>query len=124
MSIEIVSYGKLFGKAMDDVTKKIGGRGNCTFCGLFRRRALEEGARKLKVDCVVTGHNADNTAETVILKFFREDISRLKKCTLSETKEHINDTDTEECLTLSRCKPFNFTHRKEIVFNAYFKKSP
>lgn len=89
---------------------------------MFRRQALEEGARELKDDCIVTGHNADDIAETASLNFFGGDISRLKRCTLSNTKEHINVTNTEECLSLSRCEPFKFTYQKENVFYAHFKK--
>jgi tRNA(Ile)-lysidine synthase TilS/MesJ len=38
-----------------------------TFCGVFRRQALDRGAAMLKVDHIVTGHNADDIAETVIM---------------------------------------------------------
>ncbi len=38
-----------------------------TFCGVFRRQALDRGAFMLKVDKIVTGHNADDIAETVLL---------------------------------------------------------
>ena len=38
-----------------------------TFCGVFRRQALDRGAMVLKVNKVATGHNADDVAETVIM---------------------------------------------------------
>lgn len=38
-----------------------------TFCGVFRRQALDRGAVMLKVDKIVTGHNADDIAETVLM---------------------------------------------------------
>lgn len=44
---------------------KVGRKSNCTFCGVFRRQALDRGAMKLGADMVVTGHNADDIAETV-----------------------------------------------------------
>jgi len=124
MQLEIVSYSEMFGMTMDDVVKKIGRRGNCTYCGVFRRQALEEAGRRLKVNCIVTGHNADDMAETVLLNFFRGDISRLRRCTLSKTREHVAGGDTGEYLSLSRCKPFKYTYQREIVFYAYFKKLP
>lgn len=124
MKLEIISYKDLFGITMDEVVEKIGKRGNCTYCGVFRRQALEEAARKMEVDCIVTGHNADDMAETVLLNFFRGDISRLKRCTLGKTKEHISDLESNKCLSLARCKPFKYTYQKEIVFYAYFKKLP
>jgi tRNA(Ile)-lysidine synthase TilS/MesJ len=38
-----------------------------TYCGVFRRQALDRGAASLKVDHIVTGHNADDIAETVLM---------------------------------------------------------
>ncbi|CAG8750860.1 12873_t:CDS:1, partial [Acaulospora colombiana] len=38
-----------------------------TFCGVFRRQALDRGAVMLGVDHIVTGHNADDIAETVLM---------------------------------------------------------
>ena len=50
---------------MDRVVSTIGKKNNCTFCGVFRRQALDRGATTLGVDHIVTGHNADDIAETV-----------------------------------------------------------
>lgn len=123
LKLEIVSYKDIFGLTMDEVVEKIGRKSNCTYCGVFRRQSLEEAAKRLNVDCIVTGHNADDMAETVLLNFFRGDISRLKRCTLSRTKEQIRQNDSRY-LSVSRCKPFKYTYQREIVFYAYFKKLP
>ncbi|XP_041354098.1 cytoplasmic tRNA 2-thiolation protein 1-like [Gigantopelta aegis] len=86
---------------------------NCTFCGVFRRQALDRGAVMLNVDKIVTGHNADDIAETVIMNVLRGDIARLRRCTAITT-----GMDG----ALPRCKPFKYTYEKEIVMYAYFKK--
>jgi hypothetical protein len=39
----------------------------CTFCGVLRRQALDRGAVMLGVDHIVTGHNADDIAEIVLM---------------------------------------------------------
>ncbi len=67
MPLTIVSYGELYGWTMDQVVEQIGKKGNCTYCGVFRRQALDRGAAKLGVKHVVTGHNADDIAETVMM---------------------------------------------------------
>lgn len=52
---------------MDAIVSQVGKKNNCTFCGVFRRQALDRGAAALNVDHIVTGHNADDIAETVLM---------------------------------------------------------
>ena len=40
---------------MDEIVKEIGRKNNCTFCGVFRRQALDRGATLLKADKIATG---------------------------------------------------------------------
>lgn len=68
MGLKIVGYEELYGGwTMDKVVSVVGKKGNCTFCGVFRRQALDRGAVMLGVGHVVTGHNADDVAETVLM---------------------------------------------------------
>ncbi|XP_064615086.1 cytoplasmic tRNA 2-thiolation protein 1-like isoform X2 [Liolophura sinensis] len=113
LPLKIVSYEELYGWSMDAIVKQVGLKNNCTFCGVFRRQALDRGAMLLKVDKIITGHNADDIAETVIMNVLRGDIARLRRCTAITT-----GTDG----ALPRCKPFKYTYEKEIVMYAYFKK--
>ncbi|XP_015574904.1 cytoplasmic tRNA 2-thiolation protein 1 [Ricinus communis] len=113
LPLKIVSYKDLYGWTMDEIVKMIGLKNNCTFCGVFRRQALDRGAALLKVDKVATGHNADDIAETVLLNILRGDIARLSRCT---------SITTGEDGPIPRCKPFKYTYEKEIVMYAYFKR--
>jgi cytoplasmic tRNA 2-thiolation protein 1 len=67
MPLTIVGYDQLYGWTMDQVVEQVGKKGNCTYCGVFRRQALDRGAAMLGVEHVVTGHNADDMAETVLM---------------------------------------------------------
>lgn len=113
LPLKIVSYKDLYGWTMDEIVKIIGLKNNCTFCGVFRRQALDRGAALLKVDKLATGHNADDIAETVLLNILRGDIARLSRCTTITTGEDG---------PIPRCKPFKYTYEKEIVMYAYFKR--
>ena len=101
-----VGYNPCLCKSFDDI--QVGLKNNCTFCGVFRRQALDRGAMQVKyweliqsiinktnnvltkylnvdnlndlvtqqilplqlgVNKIVTGHNADDIAETVISNF-------------------------------------------------------
>lgn len=80
LPLKILSYKELYGWTMDEVVKAIGQSNNCTYCGVLRRQALERGAVQLECSKVVTGHNADDIAETVLMNILRGDINRLGIC--------------------------------------------
>lgn len=111
--LKIVSYKELFGWTMDEIVKLIGLNNNCTFCGVFRRQALYKGAALLKADKVITGHNADDIAETVLMNILRGDYHRLVKSV---------DIVTGGEGDMPRVKPFKYTYEKEIVFYAHYKR--
>lgn len=114
LPLKILSYKELYGWTMDEIVAEIGKKkNNCTFCGVFRRQALDRGAALLGVDCIATGHNADDIAETVLMNILRGDIARLQRCTSVITAG-------ADCIR--RCKPLKYAYEKEIVMYAYFKQ--
>ncbi|KAG6012438.1 nucleotidyltransferase [Claviceps lovelessii] len=114
MPLQIVGYDELYGWTMDQVVETIGKKGNCTYCGVFRRQALDRGAKMLNIRHVVTGHNADDVAETVLMNLLRGDLPRLSRSTSIITGSASSE--------VKRSKPLKYAYEKEIVLYAHHKK--
>ncbi|CCE61657.1 hypothetical protein TPHA_0A05830 [Tetrapisispora phaffii CBS 4417] len=114
LPLEIFSYQELYNWTMDEIVEVAGIRNSCTYCGVFRRQALDRGAAKLGIKHVVTGHNADDMAETVLMNILRGDVARLEKSTAIMT--------TSKGSPIKRSKPFKYSYQKEIVLYAHYKK--
>jgi cytoplasmic tRNA 2-thiolation protein 1 len=114
MSLKIVGYDELYGWTMDQVVATIGKKGNCTYCGVFRRQALDRGAKMLGIKHVVTGHNADDVAETILMNLLRGDLPRLARSTSIVTGDESSE--------VRRSKPLKYAYEKEIVLYAHHKK--
>lgn len=99
--LTILSYKELYGWTMDEIVKEIGQTNNCTFCGVFRRQALERGALLLGCNKIALGHNADDIAETVLLNVLRGDHNRL-----GTSVEPMTGDDSG----IPRIKPFKYSY--------------
>ena len=107
----ILSFKDLFGLTMDEIVPKCGLSNSCTYCGVFRRQALDKGAEMVKATKLITGHNADDIAETVLMNFLRGDFNRLP-----------GSVDPLGGGDIPRVKPFKYTYEKEIVMYAHYCK--
>ncbi|XP_036881808.1 cytoplasmic tRNA 2-thiolation protein 1 [Manis javanica] len=119
LPLTVVAYADLFGGwTMDAVARSTAGSGRsracCTFCGVLRRRALEEGARLVGATHIVTGHNADDMAETVLMNFLRGDAGRLARGGGLGSRG--------EGGALPRCRPLQLASQKEVVLYAHFRR--
>lgn len=67
------------GLSMDEVAPVSGGNSPCTYCGVFRRKLMNDEARKIGAKYLATGHNLDDIAQSVMMNFVRGDIERLAR---------------------------------------------
>ncbi|MGA1866753.1 MAG: ATP-binding protein [Thermoplasmatota archaeon] len=75
---ELLSFSTLFGLDLDEMVGR-SGTGPCTICGIFRRHALNRIARMAKADVLVTGHNLDDMAQTVLMNVMSADLQRFAR---------------------------------------------
>jgi uncharacterized protein (TIGR00269 family) len=73
---QIISFQEEFGFKLDEI---VDGKdaAPCTFCGVFRKSALNRAAKRLGATKVATGHNLDDEAQSVMMNYLKGDIERL-----------------------------------------------
>lgn len=78
IKLHIISFKKEFGYSLcyiksilksKDVNLK-----SCTLCGVLKRYLLNKYTRKLNATKLVTGHNLDDTAQSILMNFFRNQL--------------------------------------------------
>ncbi len=67
------------GVTMDAVAPVSGDSSPCTYCGVFRRRLMNDEARKIGAKYLATGHNLDDMAQSIMMNFVRGDVERLAR---------------------------------------------
>lgn len=121
LQLQVLSYKDLYeGWTMDRIVKMIGSKQNCSYCGILRRQALERGSRLLRANKIATGHNADDSIETILMNFLRGDLNRLRRCCGPITGTGADDASHENVGGLVRVKPFYYSCEKEVVLYCHF----
>ena len=93
---------------IDQIREKVGSRMTCTYCGIFRRRAFETLSKKLKLDLILTGHNADDISQTILLNIIQGNLKHLAR--------------TEEFpRTIPKKKPLRKVLEREIALYAVLR---
>jgi len=75
----IVSFKEVVGVTMDEIASKHDELGECSYCGVFRRLCLNQKAKELGVDRLVTGHNLDDMAQSILMNFANGDMKKLAR---------------------------------------------
>ena len=100
----MVSFQKDYGSSLDRMV--LGKRvAPCTYCGVFRKHALNRAARTLGADKIATGHNLDDEAQTVMMNYLKGDLERLMRLRPRRTQKGL----------VPRIKPLRMMPEKEIA---------
>ncbi|MFX1482883.1 MAG: TIGR00269 family protein [Promethearchaeota archaeon] len=88
LSLEILSFKDMIGHSLDEIVERRGegALGACSYCGVFRRRALNIAAQKLDADVIATGHNLDDEAQTVLMNILRGDSRRIARTNVPRSR--------------------------------------
>ena len=114
----IATYKELFGFSIDDIAKyprAVRKFATCTFCGVWRRWALNFLALKVGADRLATAHCLDDEAQTIIMNVLRGsliNIYKLKPYPIVAEK------------IVPRIKPFRDIPEREVTFYAHLNNIP
>lgn len=75
----IVCADRELGTSTDRAAEELPTTIPCSFCGVWRRRLLNRGARDAGADILVLGFNLDDLAQTILMNLVRGDLERLTR---------------------------------------------
>lgn len=107
----VVSFEELFGVTMDDVARRQNELQPCSYCGVLRRKALNEGARRMGATKIATAHNLDDEVQTALLNVMHGDVERISRASsiLGKTTPRF----------IPRIKPLAEVPERETTLYAY-----
>ncbi len=113
----VVSYKDLFGFSLDVALDWDGGRevSSCSFCGVFRRRAIDEAAVRAKASVVATAHNLDDYVQTFLMNLMHGDVARLG---------WLDPAYADASFPVRRVKPFMEIYEEEVALYAFQEGVP
>jgi uncharacterized protein (TIGR00269 family) len=81
LKLEVRDFSSIFGHSLDEIvtSRDDNSVGACSYCGVLRRRAINTAAKEVAADVVVTGHNLDDEAQTIIMNMMRGDSRRIAR---------------------------------------------
>jgi uncharacterized protein (TIGR00269 family) len=75
------------GTTTDATAADVPGTVPCSFCGVWRRRLLNRGARDVGAEALIVGFNLDDLAQTVLMNLVHGDLDRLVRMAPHRTRQ-------------------------------------
>lgn len=111
----VVSFAERVGFEMDRVVRVDPEAIPCSYCGVFRRQALNAKAVEIGADYLATGLNLDDTAESILMNVARGDVERLAR---------LGPHEQVQPGLVPRLQPLRMIPEVEVYLYAYLKKIP
>lgn len=111
----VVSYAERVGFEMDRVVRTDPAAIPCSYCGVFRRQALNAKAVEIGADYLATGLNLDDTAESILMNVTRGDVERLAR---------LGPHEQVQPGLVPRLQPLRLIPEVEVYLYAYLKQIP
>ena len=103
-------FEKEFGFSMVDVMKKTGAEkeigSTCSYCGVLRRKIMNQYAKEMNAGKLATGHNLDDEAQSVVMNVFDADMVRFSRLGVKSSKKQG---------FIQRIKPIYLSPEKEVI---------
>ena len=117
IKLHVVSFRKEFGGSLCYLRQVFESKGikisSCALCGVLRRYLINKHAKKLNATKIVTGHNIDDEAQSIMMNFFRNTLERSARLGPISGKGNVKGF-------VPRVKPLFFCSEREI--EEYSKK--
>ncbi|MFC1454989.1 TIGR00269 family protein [Candidatus Undinarchaeota archaeon] len=113
---KIASFKELFGITMDEFSKKKLPQNICSYCAVYKRKALNKTALDLKADKLVVGHNLDNETQSIMMNYSRGELERSSR--LGPKSDPIYPGFVQ------RLKPLRNVPDSEVLAYCEFRKIP
>jgi uncharacterized protein (TIGR00269 family) len=110
----IGSFKDVHGVTMDELAAMDREKGTCSYCGVLRKNILNKLALEIGATKLVTGHNLDDEAQTILLNHLRGDVERMLR---------LAPTAAVDGLVL-RVKPLRNIPEKEVALYALVNSLP
>jgi len=114
---EVVGFEDEFGVRVDDEVADAEGK-PCSYCGVFRRTALNRHAERLGATKLLMGHNLDDVAGTALMNFLDGGVDRMAR----HYRASLSTEETDEFVR--RAKPLRDVPEKEVAVYAQLKDLP
>jgi uncharacterized protein (TIGR00269 family) len=114
---EVVEFEEEFGVRVDDEVSEADGK-PCSYCGVFRRTALNRHAEDIGATKLLMGHNLDDVAGTALMNFLDGGVDRMAR----HYSASLSTEETDEFVR--RAKPMRDIPEKEVAVYAQLKDLP